>query len=110
MPQLCLGVSDTRVELTLSKEAISGFVVNIQKKAAGNTYQQWQFNPDATITCLVRKIYRKLPNKCQLEDIIFAKFCKNKITNSFYFSIAKICPKTQEQQSNHKLMFSEFEL
>ncbi|XP_061182929.1 doublecortin domain-containing protein 1-like [Saccostrea echinata] len=52
IPQLCLGVSDTRVDLTLGKDTVSGFVVNIQKKATGNTYQQWQFNPDATITCL----------------------------------------------------------
>nr|XP_022337319.1 uncharacterized protein LOC111133328 isoform X2 [Crassostrea virginica] len=52
MPQLCLGVSDTKVDLTLGKETVSGFVVNIQKKATGNTYQQWQFNPDASVTCL----------------------------------------------------------
>lgn len=52
MPQLCLGVSDTKVELTMGKDTVSGFVVNIQKKASGNTYQQWQFNPDASITCV----------------------------------------------------------
>lgn len=56
MPQLCLGVSDTKVELTMGKDTVSGFVVNIQKKATGNTYQQWQFNPDASITCVVKAL------------------------------------------------------
>lgn len=66
MPQLCLGVSDTKVELTMGKDTVSGFVVNIQKKASGNTYQQWQFNPDASITCVVRALFLKKNAKCTI--------------------------------------------
>lgn len=74
MPQLCLGVSDTKVDLTLGKETVSGFVVNIQKKATGNTYQQWQFNPDASVTCLVRgivfKMFSPIPIRTALRNIL----------------------------------------
>ncbi|XP_069133406.1 doublecortin domain-containing protein 1-like [Argopecten irradians] len=52
IPSLCLGVSDTRVEFNISEKegTSSGFVINMQKATSGNIYQQWKFNPDATIS------------------------------------------------------------
>ncbi|XP_060074536.1 doublecortin domain-containing protein 1-like [Ylistrum balloti] len=52
MPNLCLAVSDTRVEFNISEKegTSSGFVINMQKATSGNIYQQWKFNPDATIS------------------------------------------------------------
>ncbi|KAK3103714.1 hypothetical protein FSP39_021266 [Pinctada imbricata] len=51
LPQLCLGVSDMRVDMQVGGSTVSGYIVNLQKKSTGNMYQQWQFNPDATVTC-----------------------------------------------------------
>ncbi|XP_052801857.1 doublecortin domain-containing protein 1-like [Mya arenaria] len=51
-PQLCLAVSDQKVDTTLTgKEApVSGYVVTLQKKMVGNPHQMWTFNTDATIS------------------------------------------------------------
>ncbi|XP_052066407.1 doublecortin domain-containing protein 1-like isoform X1 [Mytilus californianus] len=53
-PQLCLTVSDTRVDVPWSgkNSPLNGFVVTVQKKMSANTYQQWRFNPNGTLTCM----------------------------------------------------------
>lgn len=53
-PQLCLTVSDTRVDVPWSGKdsPLNGFVVNVQKKMSANAYQQWRFNPKGTMTCM----------------------------------------------------------
>ncbi|XP_076116553.1 doublecortin domain-containing protein 1-like isoform X1 [Mytilus galloprovincialis] len=53
-PQLCLTVSDTRVDIPWSgkNSPLNGFVVTVQKKMSANTYQQWRFNPNGTLTCM----------------------------------------------------------
>ena len=54
-PQLCLAVSDIRVEtgLTDKETNVSGYVVTLQKKMVGNPHQMWSFNSDATIASKV---------------------------------------------------------
>ena len=55
MPQVCLSASDTRVEFNIGgkDKASNGFVATLQKVTPGNIYQQWKFNPDATISSVV---------------------------------------------------------
>lgn len=54
-PHLCLTVSDTRVDVpwTGKNSPLNGFVVSLQKKMSANAYQQWKFNPNGTMTCMV---------------------------------------------------------
>ncbi|KAL8603779.1 hypothetical protein ACOMHN_058514 [Nucella lapillus] len=51
VPQLCLGVSDTRVQgrLFVRDVAIEGLMVSLQKKMAGNPAQVWRFDPNGSI-------------------------------------------------------------
>ena len=55
MPQLCLAVSDLRIEGKLfgRNVDITGFVVTLQKKMTQNPNQTWKFSPDGTISTVV---------------------------------------------------------
>ncbi|XP_076472192.1 doublecortin domain-containing protein 1-like [Babylonia areolata] len=52
MPQLCLGVSDTRIEgrLFVREVGVEGFMVSLQKRMAGNPAQVWRFDPSGSIS------------------------------------------------------------
>ncbi|RUS69866.1 hypothetical protein EGW08_022372, partial [Elysia chlorotica] len=52
-PQLCLAVSDGRVEAQLScqESPVDGFVVCMQKRMVGNPSQIWRCTSDATMYC-----------------------------------------------------------
>ena len=54
-PQLCLAVSETRIDTNLvgKDHKLSGWVVTLQKKMVGNPHQMWKFNEDATISSKV---------------------------------------------------------
>ncbi|XP_070200716.1 doublecortin domain-containing protein 1-like isoform X2 [Littorina saxatilis] len=52
IPQLCLTVSDTRMEGRLfgRETAVEGFVVSLQKKMTGNPSQIWSFATNGTVS------------------------------------------------------------
>ena len=56
MPQLCLGVSDTRIEgkLFTRDTPVQGFAVCPQKRMTGNPNQIWRFATNGTISAEVR--------------------------------------------------------
>ncbi|XP_041366917.1 doublecortin domain-containing protein 1-like [Gigantopelta aegis] len=52
MPQLCLAVSDSKIEGKLfgKNVSITGFIVTLQKKMTQNPNQIWNFSPEGTIS------------------------------------------------------------
>ena len=57
MPQLCLGVSDTRIEgrLFTRETPVNGLAVALQKRMTGNPNQIWRFAPSGGISVEVRE-------------------------------------------------------
>ena len=57
-PQLCLAVSETRIETTLTgkDQKLVGFVATMQKRMVGNPHQMWEFREDASIASRVSTV------------------------------------------------------